>query len=102
MTETIFAVIASDGPEGPRLRRDLLAAHLAFVEANMGRYRVAGPLIEADGAMKASLFLIAAADEADARAFMERDPYVSGGLYAQVTYRVFRPAAGAWIGGKTW
>jgi hypothetical protein len=102
MAETIFSVIARDGAHGPRLRKDLLSAHLAFVEANLPRYRVAGPLVEADGAMISSLFLIVAVSEEDARAFMACDPYVSGGLYAELIYRVFRPAAGAWIGGKTW
>ena len=99
---TVFAVLCVDDPERAELRRSEVDAHLAYVEANIERYAAAGPLYDADGAMRRSLFLIYAEDEADAQAFMAGDPYVSSGLYASIEYRRFLPAAGRWIGGVVW
>ena len=99
---TVFAVLAEDDPAMSHVREDAVARHLAFVEDHIERYAVAGPLIDETGAMTRSLFLIYAADEAEARNFMAGDPYVAEGLYATTVYRRFTPAAGDWIGGVSW
>ena len=98
----IYAVLAEDDPAMIHVREAALAGHLAFVQANFARYAVAGPLLDDTGAMTRSLFLIYAEDEASARAFMANDPYVAGGLYGEIEYRRFTPAAGDWIGGIIW
>jgi uncharacterized protein YciI len=99
---TVYAVFAEDDPAMAHVRQAALADHLVFVEDNVERYAVAGPLLDETGAMTRSLFLIYAEDETAARAFMARDPYVAGGLYAEMSYRRFTPAAGDWIGGIIW
>lgn len=77
--------------------------HLAYVEANLARYAVAGPLyVAAHGAMTKSLFVILAETLDDAWTVMNGDPYLAQGLYADVTAHLFLPAAGQWIGGKIW
>jgi len=101
-TRTVFAVLCQDDPAMTHVREAALDAHLAHVAAHVERYAVAGPLLDETGAMTRSMFLIFAEDEAEARAFMARDPYVAGGLYADMDYRRFVPAAGVWIGGVIW
>jgi len=101
-TRTVFAVLCADDPAKSHVREDALEAHLAFVAENFEHYAVAGPLLDETGAMTRSLFLIYAEDEAAARAFMAQDPYVAGGLYGEMEYRRFVPAAGDWIGGVIW
>jgi uncharacterized protein YciI len=49
-----------------------------------------------------SVFLVLAANEEEARAFMNGDPYMTAGIYARVTYQVFTPAIGRALGGKIW
>ena len=99
----VFAVWCEDAPDGARLRRDHLDAHLAHVERNHDRFLAAGPL-RGDGgpALVGSLFIVSARDEGDARALMAGDPYFACGAYARVTYRAFTPAAGRWMGGVIW
>jgi uncharacterized protein len=99
----VFAFWCVDHADGARIRQRELGAHLAFVEAHLDRYAVAGPLLAGPaGEMTKSLFLVKAANLDDAWALMRADPYVAVGLYAEITAHPFRPAAGAWIGGKTW
>ena len=101
-SRTVYAILAEDDPARSGVREALLAQHLAFVEANFQQYAVAGPLLDETGAMTRSLFLIYADDLAEARAFMANDPYVAAGLYGDMEYRRFTPAAGDWIGGIIW
>jgi uncharacterized protein len=102
MNESLYFIYAIDGADGPRIRRKHLRAHLAYVETNLERYRVAGPLLDEGDTMNASVLIVAAKNEADARALIDADPYFAAGLYQEVTITQFRAAAGTWIGGKTW
>jgi uncharacterized protein len=98
-----FAFWCEDDPAQSAVRTSALAAHLAYVEAHLGRYAIAGPLLAGpDGEMTKSLFIVRAATLEDAWRLMHADPYVAGGLYRTITAHPFRPAAGQWIGGKTW
>ena len=96
-----YAIMLWDGPDGAALRQEHLAAHLAHVEANLPRYLVAGPFRSGD-AFTGSLLVLDAATEADARALLEADPYWTAGVWAEVRVEPFRPAAGSWVGGRTW
>lgn len=101
--EGAFVFWCEDAPDRVDRRDALLAAHLAYVEANFAAYRVAGPLMDAPaGAPRRSLFIITAPDQEAAWALMRGDPYVAGGLYARIQAFAFTPAAGSWIGGKVW
>lgn len=68
----------------------------------MDRLAIAGPLKGPSGAFIGSLLIVRAADEAGARAILEADPYFEAGVWAQCDIAEFVPAAGEWIGGKTW
>jgi uncharacterized protein YciI len=100
---TCFMFLCEDDPDKAQVRTDAVKRHLAFVEANFGRYLVAGPLLAGPGGeMTKSLFIVTGADLDDAFAFMRGDPYVAEGLYRSITAHPFVPAAGSWIGGKIW
>jgi uncharacterized protein len=97
-----FAIFCRDGADGAMLRERHLEAHLAHVEANMTRYRIAGPLRDADGRPVGSLLIVSAADEADARGFIAQDPYSAAGVWAEVEIHRFAAVAGEWVGGAAW
>lgn len=100
LAETVFAVWCEDGPDAPQIRETCLDGHLAYVEARIDRYLIAGPMRRgAEESLSGSLFLILADNEDAARAFMAGDPYVSQGAYARLDYRRLTPAAGRWMGG---
>ncbi|MGY6533592.1 YciI family protein [Glycocaulis sp.] len=100
--QPVIVIRAIDDPDRLHVRDEQLAAHIAFVETHFARYAVAGPILDEAGAMIGSLFILHAADEADARAFMADEPYVVHGLYGSLEYHTVRPAAGSWIGGVIW
>jgi len=98
----LFVVVGQDSSDAPRLREVLLQAHLDWVVGVMDRIRVAGPLTDAHGRPCASLYVLEAEDEHAARRFLEGDPYYSGGVWREVSFRPFVAAAGTWTGGPSW
>lgn len=99
---TLFAVIALDAPSAAAKRTALLQDHLDHVERHMDRYRVAGPLRDEGGKIIGSLLLIEAASSADARAFLDLDPYGKVGIWGDIRITAFTAAAGTWVGGALW
>ena len=96
-----FAFYCRDGERAPELRKRGLSAHLAYVEAHIGDYAVAGPLLE-NGRITGSLLVIQSADEAAARARFEADPYFVAGVWQSIRVSEFRGVAGEWVGGAAW
>jgi hypothetical protein len=99
---TLFLVTCHDAPASSGPREQHMREHLAHIERNLGRYVVAGPAIDADGRIDGSILVIDAADEADARALIESDPYWLHGAWSRVDIRGFRGVCGSVVGGITW
>lgn len=97
----LYAFYCLDGEGAPQLRERLLGEHLAHVEAHIGDYAVAGPL-KHGGATVGSLLVIKAADEAEARARFEADPYFAAGVWQSIRVSEFLGVAGDWVGGAAW
>jgi len=97
-----FIIICRDGPEAPALRQQHLQEHLAFVESNIERIMVAGPLADAEGNFTGSVYVVATASAAAAEEFIASDPYDVAGVWQQVEIKAFEPVAGQWVGGVTW
>lgn len=92
-----------DRPHASTARRENTADHLEYIETILDRILVAGPLLDDDtGGYLGSCFVYDTDDEKEAKRLLHNDPYYKAGLYARVAIRPFRPAAGCWIGGKTW
>jgi uncharacterized protein len=97
-----YAVMAWDGPDGEAKRAEFRLQHFAHVENIMDKVLIAGPLKNADGAFSGSLVVVKANDEAEAEAILKSDPYFKAGVWERWDIQFFFPAAGDWVGGKTW
>lgn len=97
-----FMIAAWDAPGSPERRAGALADHFAHIEAQMESIAVAGPLKDAGGASIGSLLIFKARTAAEAEALLLADPYSKAGVWERYEIHPFIPAAGEWIGGKTW
>jgi uncharacterized protein len=100
-----FAIIAHDHIDASDKRLIHLAAHLEHVTKHLDRYAVAGPLRDtgnADGVIAASLLIVKADSAAEARTFLETDPYFHAGVWRAIEIYDFNAVAGDWVGGKAW
>ena len=78
-----------DHPDTAALRRDMLAAHLAWLDAYQQRVLVAGSLWpEAEERADGGLWIVEAECEAEIRDWMQTDPFWICGLRAGV--EIFR------------
>jgi uncharacterized protein YciI len=50
----------------------------------------------------ASIFAYDVSSEQEARALLEQDPYFTVGLYGEIRFEPFWPAAGRWLPGTIW
>lgn len=80
-----FVLIGTDGPSARERRPAVRPEHLAHWQPldARGHVRFGGPLLGADGAPRGSVLVFEADDLAAARAHAERDPYVTGGVFAR-------------------
>ena len=98
-----YICLCKDIPDSTELRRSNTPQHLSYIESIMGKVLVAGPLVNDDsGGYNASCFIYDTDDEEEALRLLHDDPYFKAGIYADIHCQKFRPAAGAWIGGKIW
>ena len=99
----VFLVVCHDGENSAALRQEHLDGHLEYVERNIDRYLVAGPL-RAPGTepLIGSFFLVAAKNADRAREIVAGDPYVKSGMYREVIVHTAVPAAGSLLGGVIW
>ncbi|MCC5867220.1 MAG: YciI family protein [Gammaproteobacteria bacterium] len=100
-----YAILGEDTPQAGPLRQQHLQAHLAHIEqvlATGDALKLAGPLKDGHGEVIGSLLVVDLPSEADARRFMEADPYHAAGVWGNIRIEVFSPAAGSWVGGRNW
>jgi uncharacterized protein len=97
-----YAIFAWDAPDGTVRRAEQREPHFAHMEAVMDHIRIAGPLYAGDGRIIGSMFVVMADSAADAEALLRTDPFCSGGVWERWEVHRYLPAAGTWIGGKTW
>lgn len=99
----VFLVLAWDAPgsEAPRDRQ--LEAHLDYVEQNVDRYLVCGPLRKpGETPLVGSFFLLRADDAEAARNLVAGDPYVQSGMYESIEVHDATAAGGSFMGGVIW
>ena len=95
-----FLVIARDGTDGGAVERRLevrpkhLESIAPLVEA--GNVLVGGAMLSGSGDMIGSMMLVDFADRAAVDDWLERDPYVAGGVWKEIEVQPFRTAVGAW------
>jgi uncharacterized protein YciI len=95
-----FLVVARDGADDDaierrkRVRPTHLEAIAPFVDA--GNVLVGGAMLSEDGEMIGSMLLMDFPDRTALDAWLEADPYVTGGVWREIDVRPFRTAVGAW------
>ncbi|WP_406227065.1 YciI family protein [Pseudomonas siliginis] len=86
-----FAVFATDHPNSLALRQRLRPdhrAHLRATDAHRVVVRLGGPTLDETGlAMNGTLLVIEAASLVEVEAFINDDPYVQAGLFANIEIR---------------
>lgn len=82
-----FVIIGMDGPDGQAKRKGLRQAHLERLKRleSEGKLVLAGPFADRSG----SLIIIEADSIEEARAFIQKDPYVEQGVFEKVEVRPF-------------
>ena len=88
----LYCLDKSDG--GAEARARARPDHLAWAAGLGPVLRMAGPLLDEAGNMIGSIFLIQAADLAEAKAIHAQDPYVAGGVFEHVHIHETRWAIG--------
>jgi len=99
--------MCQDSDNAPELRKKHLQAHLDYIETVVAMICVGGPLNQSISSMQnnthdGSCFIYDTEDIKVARQLLEHDPYSRAGVYSQVAFAKFSPAAGHWAGGVTW
>ncbi|MEM6858819.1 MAG: YciI family protein [Pseudomonadota bacterium] len=95
----VYAFYCRDGEDAPKIRPTVRKEHFEHIFAQVGAYRLGGPLKQ-DGADVGSLILIEGKDEAAARAIFEADPYYIRGVWQSITVTEFVAQTGTWRPGE--
>ncbi len=89
-----FVMLCLDKPASLALRMATREAHLAYVASHRDKLQAAGPLLDEEGGMRGSLFLLDVADIGVARALNAQDPYTLAGLFERVEIHPWRQSVG--------
>jgi uncharacterized protein YciI len=89
-----FVLTCIDKPEALDLRMATREAHLAYVREHEEMIPAAGPLLDVEGRMNGSFFIIEAPDAEAVEAFSAADPYRLAGLFENVEIRAWRQSVG--------
>lgn len=101
--DQLVAAFCQDAADSERLRAEFLQAHFRHIESVLAELALAGPLYDSSGSRtEGSLFVLKTSSVERARQIVEADPYFGAGVWRSVEYRPFLPAAGDFVGGKTW
>jgi uncharacterized protein YciI len=96
----LFIATCADKPDSLAKRMEFRPAHLAYLATLGARVRAAGALLDPTAQTPlGSLLIFEAADEAEVRAMLARDPYAEAGLFASVDLKPWRQAVGVSIAG---
>ncbi len=99
----VFLVLAYDAPGSEAPRDEYLEQHLDYVEKNVERYLVCGPLRQpGEAPLIGSFFLVRADSGEEARALVAGDPYVTSGMYQDILVHEATAAGGDLMGGVIW
>lgn len=97
----IQIVIARDGadPEAKARRATVRPTHLERIRplVEAGNIMVGGAILDDEGDMVGSVLLTDFESREAFDAWIDNDPYVTGGVWKDIEVRPFRPAVGAWM-----
>lgn len=79
-----FVLLCRDKPDSLDLRMETRPAHLEYFQSFGNKLLLGGPMLDGKGDPIGSMMVIEAADEGEARAIADEDPYNKAGLFADV------------------
>ena len=88
-----FALICIDKPNALDLRMANRPAHVAHLNTS-GVVDLAGPFLDAQGAMCGSMIVLSVETMADAEAWVAEDAYTKAGLFASIDIREWKRVVG--------
>ncbi len=91
----LYVLTCVDKTQSLALRMATREAHLAYVGEKSAAIRAAGPLLDDEGQMNGSLFIMDCPDVGAVEAFSQADPYRRAGLFETVEIRPWRQTIGA-------
>ena len=94
MSDQLFVIIAKDRPGSDDARAECRDGHLAHFKSHADQIAVAGPF---SGEASGSLVIFRAGDAAEARAFIEADPFYPAGVWESIDVHAFRAGSGDWV-----
>lgn len=94
-------VIARDGndPDAKARRAVVRPVHLEAIRplVEAGQVLVGGAILDEEGDMVGSVMVTDFESREAFDAWIDNDPYVTGGVWRDIEVRPFRPAVGAWM-----
>jgi uncharacterized protein YciI len=98
-----FVIMARDGtdPEAVARRQAVRPHHLDGIQplVDGGNILMGGAILDDDGTMRGSVLLVDFASRDALDAWLNDDPYVTGGVWQEVEVSSFRVAVGSWMPG---
>jgi uncharacterized protein YciI len=91
----MFVLTCIDRAGALETRMAARTAHLAYAGERLSMIKLAGPLLDAEGQMAGSMFIMEAEDAEAVKAFNAADPYTLAGLFARVEVRPWKITVGA-------
>ncbi|WP_427015642.1 YciI family protein [Pseudarthrobacter sp. P1] len=86
----LYAIHCLDTPDSGQARASVLEAHRDYVDGLQARIVMSGPLLAEDGVERTGqLYVVEAADEREARRFIDEDPFTTAGVFASITVHRF-------------
>jgi uncharacterized protein YciI len=89
-----FVLHCLDKADSLDLRMATRERHLAWVQTRLSDIKIAGPMLDAEGQMAGSMFILDVADRAAAEAFSAADPYTQAGLWGRVELNAVKVSFG--------
>ena len=83
----LYAMFATDIPNGVQLRESLREQHVAFLQGAGDSVRAAGRTLDDDGDPNGSFMIYQADSVAEVETFLQFDSFVVNGLYQDVVIR---------------
>ena len=96
-----FTIRCTDKPASLALRLATRPDHLAYLQRNLAKLVLVGPVLDEEGRPKGSFYVVEVADRAEAERLAAEDPSARAGLFARVEIDPVRVVFkdGAQVGG---
>ena len=91
---SLFVLTCIDRKGALDVRMATRPAHLDYVGEHAGKMKLVGPLLDDEGGMAGSMFIMEAQDKAEVEAFAANDPYALAGVFERTEIRGFKVVRG--------